>query len=520
MRSLAEQYAEEYLSKVFYFCLKKTSDPQEAEELSSEISVHILHQLEKGVAPQHFSAWVWKIARNRYSGWAVKKRKNAAAGGGVALSPPVDVESTLIRGEELALLRRELAFTTADYRNLLIAYYLDDLSVREIAARTGLTAGNVKTRLFRARTLLKEGMAMAREFGARSYKPEEVHFAASGNQPSGLPWKAVERKIPKNILLETSGNPSTLEELSMALGIALPYMEEEVRLLCDATLLRKNGDKYITNFMILSRECQLDIYHLQRKDGKKRSALADRIAQDSLDAIRKLDIAGAQIGDDDLKWWVILHLLDHGVTRLTTEGIYNPKQRENGETWGFIGYETGWEAPEPIRMGHNGNGGSATFWAYKIGNYGLWDRAGEMDYSSVQLLAELISDHRTVDTLSELEQEIWKKIDGRFAHADQAGHIVPDILVLKPDATGQVDHILEQHPLFPELIRLIQNAYDGTAEILKRNSPREIHSELSYCTAMEILSLRMMTVNDEVEAGKLKVPAKPEKSTLAMYLEL
>ena len=52
-------------------------------------------------------------------------------------------------------------------------------------------------------------------------------------------------KIPNNILLQANNNPSTLEELSIELGVALPYMEEEVNLLHQATLLEKQGDKYI-----------------------------------------------------------------------------------------------------------------------------------------------------------------------------------------------------------------------------------------------------------------------------------
>ena len=109
---------------------------------------------------------------------------------------------------------------------------------------------------------------MAREFGKRSYSPESVTFASSGKQPSGLPFSVVKRKIPQNILLEASNNPSTVEELSIELGIALPYMEEEVEILYKATLLEKQGNKYITNFFILDKACRTEIYHALRKTSK------------------------------------------------------------------------------------------------------------------------------------------------------------------------------------------------------------------------------------------------------------
>jgi hypothetical protein len=35
-------YANDYMEKVFYFCLKKTGDMNEAEELASDITVQVL----------------------------------------------------------------------------------------------------------------------------------------------------------------------------------------------------------------------------------------------------------------------------------------------------------------------------------------------------------------------------------------------------------------------------------------------------------------------------------------------
>ena len=65
-----EYFCKEFVEKIYYFCLKKTGNVQEAEDLSSEIAVEILTALGKGTIPAHFEAWVWTIARNRYAKWA------------------------------------------------------------------------------------------------------------------------------------------------------------------------------------------------------------------------------------------------------------------------------------------------------------------------------------------------------------------------------------------------------------------------------------------------------------------
>ena len=270
---LAEEYARDYMGKIFYYCLRKTGDSHEAEDLASDITFQILTALHEGVEILSFPAWVWQIARNRYALWAKTKHRrgenesfidpddpeteNILTAGGYNTSPSVAEE--YMRDEEMAVLRRELAFLGRDYREVVVAYYIEDRSVGDIARALGQHEGTVKSRLFRSRNLLKEGMKMAREFGSKSYKPEEVRFVSSGGQASGLPFSAVQRMLPKNILLEASNNPSTIEELSVAVGVAMPYMEEEISVLVDAGLLKAVGNRYVTNFFIESRDLQVAI---------------------------------------------------------------------------------------------------------------------------------------------------------------------------------------------------------------------------------------------------------------------
>jgi hypothetical protein len=246
-------------------------------------------------------------------------------------------EETCLEREELSLLRRELAFFAQDYRNILVAYYLENRKVDEIAASLSLPVGTVKSRLYHSRKKLKEGMHMAREFGQRSYRPEEVSFSASGSQPSGLPWRAVNRRIPNNILLHAHNNPCTLEELSMELGIAMPYMEEEVQLLVDATLLAEQNGKYVTNFFIADKECQLEVYNTQRRESKERSRLIDQIVEESLPEIRKLSLVRNKMPDNELEWFLVTNLLDRILDSF--DKTAKTFRRSDGGNWGFMGME-------------------------------------------------------------------------------------------------------------------------------------------------------------------------------------
>ena len=265
---LIHEFVEHYMEKLFYFCLKKTGKNTEAEDLTQDIAIQIITALNKGTIPTSFSAWVWQIARNRYSVWAKEKHnRNESLTGSDISDYEIEDESEnildeMIHTEQMALLRRELAFIKSDYRNIIVAYYIENKNVREIAESLSLPTSTVKSRLLRARQILKEGMDMAREFGKRSYNPEEIVYLNICTAPGelGQPWTLMDPKLNQNIFLACYDNPMTAEELAIEVGVALPYMEDAVKHLTAQTLLIKNGEKYETNFPIISREAQQKIH--------------------------------------------------------------------------------------------------------------------------------------------------------------------------------------------------------------------------------------------------------------------
>ena len=125
---LIRVFTENHMEKIFYFCLKKTGNSTEAEDLTQDISFQVLSALNRGIVPMNFSAWVWQIARNRYSVWAKEKHTHNESVTGSDIGD-YEIEDNseiiideMIRTEQTALLRRELAFIRGDYRNIIVAY--------------------------------------------------------------------------------------------------------------------------------------------------------------------------------------------------------------------------------------------------------------------------------------------------------------------------------------------------------------------------------------------------------------
>lgn len=347
-----EEYAKEYMGKVFYFCLRRLGNTADAEELSSDIGLAVFSALRRGTEPDNFAAWVWQIARNRYARWIDAKQKkrerfHTTDIADLALADEYCMEEEIVHREDLSLLRRELAFIAQEYREIVVAFYMDDKSVRAIAASLHLPEGTVKSRLFRARAILKEGMYMAREFGKRAYAPEDVQFAQ--NAENGTDGRhLVERLVSKNLLLEAYDNPCTAEELALALGISLPYVEDELAPLLHNGLMVQKGERYSTNIAILSREAQIatlaptqtaareiaDAMETALAEITRKRLPANQSAQEQKLALAELYLENAE------RFFPVLYKDDVPICYIFT--IAHP----DGSRWAIVGYETR-ETPSP-----------------------------------------------------------------------------------------------------------------------------------------------------------------------------
>ena len=359
-KQLIDEFASRYMESVYYYCLKKTGDSHEAEDLASDIAFQIVTALQSGTVPTHFHAWMWRIAHNRYSRWAAAKHRRADT------VMPEDVEEyaaadtsgeifrEIENNEELALLRRELAFIASDYRQILVAYYFDDRRIKDIAASLSLPEGTVTSKMFRARHMLKEGMKMARTFGVKSYKPEEVRFTSSGTFHSSLPWSTLEHLLYKNIFLEVYGNPKTAKELALELGVSLPYMEDELAFLVANTFLVQNDDTYDTTFAIISLEAQMAIHEYNRSVSKdltdKLTALIDEwYAACTAHGVLPF---GPYQSYQDAKWTLLMMAFDHLLAASTEQPPYWHTVRPDGGKWDIIGFQIAKCEPLPF-VGHH-----------------------------------------------------------------------------------------------------------------------------------------------------------------------
>ncbi|HHT36326.1 MAG TPA: hypothetical protein GX019_04025 [Firmicutes bacterium] len=197
---------------------------------------------------------MWSIARYTYYRWMRKWTHHQSLDEVWGISCEREIDAALLEAEELQLLRRELSFLSESHRKTIVYYYFHGKSCGDIAELLGVSPGTVKWRLFEARKQLKRGMGEMRNFGEKSYNPSRLVIGINGKQGNDdSPFSLTDRIIPQNLLLAAYERPKTIEELSEELGIARPYLEEEVQLLLDGELLRRTADAVQTDFIIIDR---------------------------------------------------------------------------------------------------------------------------------------------------------------------------------------------------------------------------------------------------------------------------
>ena len=539
-------FAEQYYEKIFYFSLKKTGNQTEAEDLTSEIALDIISVLRKGVIPQYFSAYVWKCARSRYAKWAEKRAKlrNQSVELDEDCALEYNLEENYISGEDLKSLRRELALISKDYREILVSFYIDDKKISQISREFNLPEGTVKRKLFESRKILTEGMKMAREFGAKSYKPENIEIWTSGFGVGGRgpgPHIPYEKKILKNILLEAYCNPSTIEELSLELGVAAPYMEEEVEILVDHELLTKlDNGKYETAFPIISAEAQRQIEYAHLKVKDEYYPLLREVVDNLLAAQDNKKLFGGYQSTEELKWlYMILaeNYIRHHMGSVKAKYEFTKEEladyenslkrhypkRKHGH-WDMTGLEEFKRHEERFSVGHNGasveregydiSNAPATFCLYHLHQFvGEQDRQRYYNNKQVGVLwdmyngkADEAKDRETIDLL--LANGVFETKGGEYIPKFIVTEKYPLELPMDTDIDKQ---------LYDKIENLRSKLLEEMEAVIAKDIPKRLHHNALFYNHIELLSFAMFAA---VKDGYLKIPEDFSKSMIGAFLRV
>ena len=303
---------------IFSYCRARTRSKEEAEDLSQDIILELLGAKGSFCNDKAFYGFMWAVADNVYKDWCKKRAKvNLLVLDERIPDKSVPIIEVLEKEADFRLLYRELMLLGEQHRKVTVMYYFDGLKVSQISKSLGISESMVKFLLFKSRKILKEGMNMERT--ELSFNPRRMTLGISSKDswPRWVDPTYFERNVlAQNILLACYNEPCTAEEISLQLGIAVPYLEKDLMELCEwSGVLTKKNNRYETDIVIFTKDFSAEA---TAKTLEYQQKIADTITSFLDERLGDFKAIGFYTGgsDDSLLRWRIMHfILDQAIKR-------------------------------------------------------------------------------------------------------------------------------------------------------------------------------------------------------------
>src|SRR5712691_12291216 len=145
--------------RVYGFAYQHLRDLDEAHDLTQEIFVKLYRNLNRYDSERPFEPWFWKLATNTTINYRRKRVPLPSEPVEEAADPAARMQV-----HDPALVEA-LAQLDPSYRVPVLLHYYADLSIEQVAAALSLSVPAVKSRLHRARGVLRNSLADAEELG-------------------------------------------------------------------------------------------------------------------------------------------------------------------------------------------------------------------------------------------------------------------------------------------------------------------------------------------------------------------
>ena len=143
------ELARAYAPAIYRLAYARTGSRADAEDIMQEVFVRLLRAGPDFADRAHARAWLLRVAANCANDWFRAPWRRREGPLTDSLPAPEHEDGDVVEAV-LAL--------PAKYRTAVHLYYYEELSVAEIAKITGKSESAVKSRLFRARAMLREAL--------------------------------------------------------------------------------------------------------------------------------------------------------------------------------------------------------------------------------------------------------------------------------------------------------------------------------------------------------------------------
>ncbi len=148
------QIVENYGNKLLRTCYLILKDREEAEDVVQDTFIKVFQKIHTFREDSELFTWIYTIALNLSRDRLRKKQDLFTLQD--ELIGNNDLEFIVENNFDKELLRKELFNINALYREVLVLFYFEDFSIKEISDLLNEKEGTIKSKLSRGRNILKE----------------------------------------------------------------------------------------------------------------------------------------------------------------------------------------------------------------------------------------------------------------------------------------------------------------------------------------------------------------------------
>ncbi len=461
---------ENYIEKVYGYAVNNTFTREEADELSQEILFTAVREFSKLQNTNSFEPWLWGIAKNVTRSYRRNKGKERAMYSFDVLDNLI-YEENEENNEINGFLRKKIAMLSAIYRDIIILYYYDNLSTKQISKQLGIAEGTITWRLSEARKKLKKECNNMNETALR---PKKMHIGIYGNgdyngTSKPFPSVFIRDALSQNILYYCYDAAKTVEKLAKLCGVPAFYIEDRIEnLLNREAIIEQAKGKYRTDFIIWT-----DKYGVFCEENAEKALMPiiDKLI-DAIDKIalemNKVDFYKAEKAANDLWYLYGVRAFDF-ISRKYCKLQYPPiKTKYDGNAWCYIGnMETGKHRRIGIGVEYSANlGGRGSFnhTTYNSISGMAWKHMMFSNY--IDVCVDIIYNGKTddIDSLANAIKDgyIIKKGDGTL--------FVPTP-TLTLEQNKKFEQIIDKYlsPLIPEYSNIVNEFISEYKKLFPKN---------------------------------------------------
>ncbi|WP_421385371.1 sigma-70 family RNA polymerase sigma factor [Bacillus salacetis] len=155
-----DEVIDQYGAEVWRLVFSYVRDEQLADDLTQEIFIKVFHKLDTFAGQSSLLTWIWRIAANHckdyLKSWYKRKVFTRDESTFNYMVSSTSVEKEIIQSEEDRELETAVMNLPLKYREIIYLYYYEELPIKEIAQLLNVKENTVKTRLRRAKQLIKK----------------------------------------------------------------------------------------------------------------------------------------------------------------------------------------------------------------------------------------------------------------------------------------------------------------------------------------------------------------------------